>query len=380
MNRTSKLPSVETTIFTVMSNLSKEYNALNLSQGFPNFDIDPKLVELVLKAMRDGYNQYAPMLGAVPLREAIAQKLDNLYGSTYDVNSEIVVTAGATQGIFTVISAFIRPGDEVILFKPAYDCYEPAVEVQGGIIVPIQLQHPTYRVNWSEVEEKISSNTKMIVINTPQNPCGTIFSKEDMLHLERITSDTDIIVLSDEVYEHMVYDGQEHQSVCRFPMLKKRSFLTASFGKTFHATGWKMGYCCGPKELMEEFIKVHQFNVYCANHPMQIALAEYLQDENHYQSLSSFFQQKRDTFLNAIEGSRFSFVPSQATYFQLLDYAEISEEGDIDFAKRLTREARIASIPLSVFNENQLDFKALRFCFAKTDETLLQAAEILNKI
>ena len=380
MNVTSKLPQVGTTIFTVMSNLSKEHNALNLSQGFPNFEIDTKLTELVTKAMRDGYNQYAPMLGAFPLREAIAKKLDNLYGSTYDVNNEIVVTAGATQGIFSVISAFIRPDDEVILFKPAYDCYEPAVGVHGGRIVPIQLEHPHYKVNWKEVEAKITSKTRMIVINTPQNPCGTIFSKEDMLNLERITNDTNIIILSDEVYEHMVYDGQEHQSVCRFPELKKRSFLTASFGKTFHATGWKMGYCCGPRELMEEFIKVHQFNVYCANHPVQIALAEYLQDQNHYQSLSGFFQEKRDTFLNAIEDSRFSFVPSQATYFQLLDYSRISEEGDIEFAKRLTIEAKIASIPLSVFNENQLDFKALRFCFAKTDETLLRAAEILNTI
>jgi methionine aminotransferase len=380
MNVTSKLPNVETTIFTVMSNLSKEHNALNLSQGFPNFKIDPKLIELVSKAMRDGYNQYAPMLGALPLREAIAQKLDHLYGSTYDVNGEIVITAGATQGIFTVISTFIKPGDEVILFKPAYDCYEPAVEVQGGKIIPIQLQHPNYRVNWTEVEAKINSKTKMIIINTPQNPCGTIFSKEDIQHLERMTKDTDIIVLSDEVYEHMVFDDQEHQSVCRFPELKKRSFLTASFGKTFHATGWKLGYCCGPRDLMEEFIKVHQFNVYCANHPIQIALAEYLKEESNYRSLSSFFQQKRDTFLNAISSSRFSFIPSQATYFQLLDYSDISEEGDIEFAKRLTQEAGIASIPLSVFNENQLDFKALRFCFAKTDETLLKAAEILNKI
>jgi methionine aminotransferase len=380
MNVTSKLPNVGTTIFTVMSNLSTKYNALNLSQGFPNFEIDPKLIDLVSKAMRDGYNQYAPMLGALPLREAIAQKLDRLYGSTYDVNGEIVITAGATQGIFTVISAFIRSGDEVILFKPAYDCYEPAVEVNGGTLVPIQLQHPNYQVNWTEVEEKITSKTKMIVINTPQNPCGTIFSKEDMLHLERLTNDTDIMILSDEVYEHMIFDGQKHQSICRFPELKKRSFLTASFGKTFHATGWKLGYCCGPKDLMKEFIKVHQFNVYCANHPMQIALAKYLQDEDHYLSLSSFFQEKRDRFLNAISNSRFSFVPSQATYFQLLNYAAISEEGDVNFAKRLTQEFGIASIPLSVFNENQLDFKALRFCFAKTDETLLKAAEILNKI
>lgn len=380
MNLVSKLPNVGTTIFALMSNLANQHKALNLSQGFPNFDIDPKLTEMVTKAMRDGYNQYSPMLGVYVLREAIAQKLDTLYSSTYGVTGEIVITAGATQAIYTAISAIIRPGYEVILFKPAYDSYEPVVEVNGGTVVPIQLQHPDYRVNWKEVEEKITSKTKMIVINSPQNPCGTIFSEEDMLNLERITRDTDIIILSDEVYEHMVFDGQEHQSICRFPELKKRSFLTASFGKTFHATGWKIGYCCGPKELMKEFIKVHQFNVYCINHPIQMALAEYLQDENHYRSLSHFFQQKRDMFLNAIEDSRFSFVPSHATYFQLLDFSAISKEGDVDFAKRLTEEYKIASIPLSVFNHNQLDFKALRFCFAKTDETLLQAAEILNKI
>ena len=380
MNFTSKLPKVGTTIFTVMSNLSKKHNAINLSQGFPNFDSDPRLSELVAKAMKDGYNQYAPMQGTVSLREAIAAKFQNLYNSSYNPNGEIIVTAGATQAIFTAISAFINPNDEVILFKPAYDCYEPAVEVHGGKVIPIQLQHPHYRVDWKEVEEKITFKTKMIVINTPQNPCGTIFSKEDMLELERITNDTNIIILSDEVYEHLVFDNQEHQSVCRFSELKKRSFITASFGKTFHTTGWKVGYCCGPEELMNEFVKVHQFNVFSVNHPVQIALATYLSDENNYNQLSHFFQKKRDTFLSAIADSRFSFVPAQATYFQLLDYSAISDENDIDFAKRLTKEFKIASIPLSVFNENQLDFKALRFCFAKKEETLLQAAEILNKI
>jgi len=380
MNFKSKLPNVGTTIFTVMGNLSREHNAINLSQGFPDFNSDSKLSELVAKAMKDGYNQYAPMLGVSSLREAIANKFQSLYNSFYDPNGEIVVTAGATQAIFTAISAFINPDDEVILFKPAYDCYEPAVEVHGGKVVPIQLQHPSYSVDWIEVEEKITSKTKMIVINTPQNPCGTTFSKEDMLALERVTSGTDIIILSDEVYEHLIFDDQEHQSVCRFPELKKRSFITASFGKTFHTTGWKVGYCCGPKDLMNEFIKVHQFNVFSVNHPVQIALAEYLSDENNYNQLSSFFQKKRDTFLDTISESRFSFVPSKATYFQLLDYSAISDENDIDFAKRLTKEFKISSIPLSVFNENQLDFKALRFCFAKKYETLMQAADILNKI
>lgn len=380
MNYTSKLPKVGTTIFTVMSRLAKEHNALNLSQGFPDFTIDSELSKLVSTAMEQGFNQYAPMLGVYELREAIAQKLDILYGCTYDVNSEIVVTAGATQGIFTAISTFIRPQDEVILFKPAYDCYEPAIEVHGGVVVPVQLKHPNYKVDWEKVESMINSKTKMIVVNTPQNPCGTIFSKEDMLELERITANTNIIVLSDEVYEHMIFDGQEHQSVCRFPELKKRSFLTASFGKTFHATGWKMGYCCGPKDLMEEFIKVHQFNVYCANHPVQVALAHYLKNEDHYRNLPDFFQQKRDLFLDGLKDSRFSFIPTQATYFQTLDYSGISDQRDIDFAKRLTQEHKIASIPLSVFNENELDFKALRFCFAKTDDTLKKAVEILHNI
>lgn len=380
MNLSSKLPNVGTTIFTTMSNLSREHNALNLSQGFPNFAIDDKLAKLVKKAMNGVYNQYAPMLGAPQLREAIVNKIAHLYNTEYAVDGEVVITSGATQALFSAISAFVQKDDEVILFKPAYDAYEPTVELQGGKVIPIQLQHPNYQVDWKEVEEKISSKTKMIVVNTPQNPCGTIFSKQDMLELERITNNTDIIVLSDEVYEHMVFDGEEHWSVCRFPELKKRSLITASFGKTFHATGWKMGYCLGPKELMKEFIKVHQFTIYCVNHPVQIGLAEYMKHEEHYTYLPEFYQQKRDLFLSAIESSRFSFVPSQATYFQLLDYSTISDEGDVDFAKRLTKEFKIASIPLSVFNENQVDFKALRFCFAKTEETLLKAADILNKI
>jgi methionine aminotransferase len=380
MNYFSKLPNVGTTIFTIMSNLSKEHNAINLSQGFPNFKGDPKLLELVHRAMKDNYNQYAPMLGVMELREAISEKFRKLYNSTYNPDNEIVITSGATQAIFTVISTFIRTNDEIILFKPAYDCYEPAIELHGGKVVPIQLQHPNYKVDWEEVRSKVNSKTRMIVVNTPQNPCGTIFTKEDMLELEKITTNTNIIVLSDEVYEHMIFDGKKHQSVCLFPELKKRSFITASFGKTFHNTGWKIGYCCGPKELMHEFVKVHQFNVYSVNHPTQIALATYLQEENHYLELPSFFQQKRDTFLHAIEPSRFTYIPSEATYFQLLDYSAITDENDVGFAKRLTKEHKIATIPLSVFNENQLDFKALRLCFAKTDETLLKAAEILNKI
>lgn len=380
MNHTSKLENVGTTIFTLMSNLAKEHNAINLSQGFPNFQTDPKLLELVAKTIVDGHNQYAPMRGVPALREAISAKFSKLYNTLYNPEKEIVITAGATQAIYDIIAAFVRPEDEVILFKPAYDCYEPAIQLHGGKVISIQLEHPSYHVNWKEVEEKVNSKTKMIVINTPQNPCGTIFSKQDMLELQRITSNTNIIVLSDEVYEHMVFDGQQHQSVCLFPDLKKRSFITASFGKTFHNTGWKLGYCCGPEELMDEFVKVHQFNVYCVNHPMQIALASYIKDEENYKHLPQLFQQKRDLFLDSISSSRFKFIPSEATYFQLLDYSEISDEYDVDFAKRLTEENKVASIPLSVFNVDQLDNKCLRFCFAKTEETILKAAEILNTI
>ena len=380
MNYTSKLPNIGTTIFTTMSTLANKHNAINLSQGFPNFKSDQKLIDLVVKAMNNGYNQYAPMLGAMPLREAIALKFFNLYKVAYNPKNEVVITCGATQAIYTIISAFIHANDEVILFKPAYDCYEPAIAVNGGKSVAIQLNYPNYKVDWKLVENSITSKTKMIIINTPQNPCGTIFSKEDMLELERITKNTNIIVLSDEVYEHMIFDEVTHQSACLFPNLKNRTFITASFGKTFHNTGWKLGYCCAPEELMKEFIKVHQFNVYCVNHPTQIAIATYMSDENTYKGLPEFFQQKRDLFLNAIQDSRFKWKPTQATYFQVLDYSEITDEFDVDYAKRMTIENGLAAIPLSVFNDKSLDEKVLRFCFAKTDETLLKAAEILNTI
>lgn len=380
MKFTSKLPKVKDTIFSVMSSLATKHKAINLSQGFPDFKSDETLIKLVSKAMKSGHNQYAPMMGVFDLRVAISQKFKNLYQSSYDPKKEIVITAGATQAIFTIISTFINQNDEVIIFSPAYDCYQPSVELQGGKIISIQLAYPSYKIDWEMVESKVTSKTKMIIINSPQNPTGTIFSEIDMRELERITNNTDIIVLSDEVYEHMIFDQQTHQSVCLFPELKKRSFITASFGKTFHNTGWKVGYCCAPSDLMTEFIKVHQYNVYAVNHPIQIALASYLNDSSHYDSLSQFFQQKRDLFLNSISSSRFLFNPTQSTYFQTLDYSNISKEKDIDFAKRLTIEHGIASIPLSVFNKNQEDFKVLRFCFAKTDETLLKAADILNGI
>lgn len=381
MNHQSKLPNVETTIFSVMSALATKHQAINLSQGFPNFESDQKLIDLVSKAMNSGYNHYAPMQGNVELREAISKKIETLYQTLYNPDDEITITAGATQAIFTIISTFIKPKDEVIIFKPAYDSYQPNIELNGGIVVPIQLQSSNnYKVNWQEVSTKINSKTKMIIINTPHNPTGTIFSKEDMLQLEKLTQNTNIIVLSDEVYEHMIFDDEAHQSACLFPNLKARSFVVASFCKTFHNTGWRIGYCCAPKALMQEFLKVHQFNVFCIHHPTQKGIADYMKEPKHYLELSKFYERKRNLFLNLIKDSRFKFTPSKGTYFQVLDYTEITQEYDLDFAKRLTTEFSIASIPLSVFNCNNLDNKVLRFCFAKTDDTLKNAAAILNNI
>jgi len=380
MNFKSKLPNVETTIFTVMSALANKYKALNLSQGFPNYPSSQKLNDFVSNAMNNGYNQYAPMAGNLDLRIAISNKYELLYKSTYHPEKEITVTAGATQAIYTIISAFIKPNDEVIIFKPAYDSYQPSVEVNGGKTITVQLSAPDYKVDWEEVASKIASKTKMMIINSPHNPSGTVWSKNDMLQLQKLTKGTDIIVLSDEVYEHIVFDGEQHQSACLFSDLKQRSFITASFGKTFHNTGWKVGYCCAPDYLMAEFRKVHQFNVFSVNHPMQKGIADYMQNAETYLGLNQFFQQKRDLFLSLISESRFKFKASKGTYFQVLDYSQITDEYDLDYAKQLTKEFNIASIPLSVFNENDKDDKVLRFCFAKTDETLVKAAEILCKI
>ena len=380
MQHNSKLPNVGTTIFSVMSKLAKAHNAINLSQGFPDFGSDQKLIDLVTKAMNSGYNQYAPMAGNLELREAIAKKMDALYGTTYHPENEITITAGATQAISTILSTFINKGDEVIIFKPAYDSYEPGITLNGGKVIPIQLKAPSFSVDWNLVKSKINNQTKMIIINTPHNPSGTIFSKDDMLMLEQLTKYTNIIVLSDEVYEHMVYDREKHQSACLFPDLKSRSFVVASFCKTFHNTGWRVGYCCAPKALMELFMQVHQFSVFCVHHPTQKGIADYMQEPKHYLGLSEFYQRKRDLFLSLIKDSKFKFIPSKGTYFQVLDYSAITQEYDVDFAKKLTVDYGLASIPLSVFNHNNIDNKVLRFCFAKKDSTLKQAAEILNSI
>ena len=376
----TKLDNISTSIFTVMSKMAQKHNAINLAQGFPDFDSDPLLIELVAEAMRNGHNQYAPMPGDIGLRKVISNKTESLYSKKYNPDTEITITAGATQAIFTAIAATVNIGDEVIIFTPAYDCYEPTIKLFGGVTISIQLESPGYRPNWQEVSERISPKTRMIIINTPHNPSGTLFSENDMQQLEGLVVKHNLMVISDEVYEHIIFDGELHQSAAMFPKLASRSFITASFGKTFHNTGWKMGYCIAPENLTKEFRKVHQFNVFCVNHPIQKALATYLEEPNNYLGLSTFYQQKRDFFLDLLKDSRFKIIPSKGTYFQLLDFSEISSEGDITFAERFTREHKVATIPTSVFNSNKEDFRQIRVCFAKKEETLIEAASILNRI
>lgn len=380
MQINSKLPHIGTTIFTVMSGLAKEYNAINLSQGFPDFGCSPKLLELAQKNLMAGFNQYAPMTGAQPLRETISELLQNCYQATYHPETEITITAGATQGIYTSIAAFIHKGDEVIVFEPAYDCYIPAIEVHGGIVKPIALEYPNFTINWNAVKNTITDKTRMIIINSPHNPSGTTLLESDLVELQKIVAGTNIMVISDEVYEHMVFDGKPHQSVARLKSLAAQSIIVSSFGKTIHATGWKIGYVAAPKELMIEFRKVHQFLVFCVNHPFQLALADFLKDESTYKGLHQFYQSKRDYFRDLISSSRFEIEPCTGTYFQLLNYKNITDEKDTDFAIRLTKEKGLASIPLSVFYSNQQQQQLLRFCFAKKEETLEKAAEIICKL
>ncbi len=376
----SKLPNIGTNIFTVMGKLANEHNAINLSQGFPDFSCNEELVGLVNKYMKLGHNQYAPMEGLISLRKVLAQKTEEIYSAKYDPETEITITSGATQAIYTAISAIIKENDEVIVFEPAYDCYQPAIEMNGGKTIYLSLKAPTYAIDWEEVKKIINHRTKMIIINTPHNPTGSIMSARDMSKLEKLTQGTDIVILSDEVYEHIIFDGFEHQSVARFPKLAERSIIVSSFGKTFHTTGWKMGYCVAPENLMAEFRKVHQFLVFSCNTPIQHALAEFLINKDNYLELGSFYQTKRDYFVKLIKNSKFEFEPSSGTYFQLLRYKAISKEKDTDYAVKLIKEFGIASIPISVFYHEGLDNKVLRFCFAKKEETLEKAAVILNGI
>ncbi|WP_219551943.1 methionine aminotransferase [Gramella sp. MT6] len=376
----SKLPGIKTSIFSIMSKMANDYNAINLSQGFPNFETDKALKKLVTKAMNDGHNQYPPGPGVKILREQISKKIVSLYGKTYDPDTEITITCGATQALYSAITAFVHRDDEVIVLKPAYDSYEPTIKQNGGIPVQIQLKGEDFKVDWEEVGSAVSSATKMIIINTPHNPSGKILTERDMQELQKILSGTKIILLSDEVYEHLIFDGKTHESASRYPKLAERAIVCASFGKTFHNTGWKTGYCVAPASLMKEVRKIHEIAVFSVNHPMQVAYAEYLKDPEHYLELSKFYQNKRDLFLNLIKDSRFSYTPSDGTYYQILNFSAITDEYDVDFAVRLLKEEGLASIPVSVFNINEKDNSQLRFCFAKTDETLEKAAEILCKL
>lgn len=373
----SKLPTVGTSIFTIMSKLANDCNAINLSQGFPDFSCSTELVKLVNHYMKSGHNQYAPMAGLPQLREAISKKTQELYSIHYDPDTEITVTAGATQAIYTAIAALVKEGDEVIIFEPAYDCYSPAIELNGGKAVYAQLKFPNYSIDWDEVKKLIKQKTRMIIICTPNNPSSNILTAADMQKLEKLTKNTDIVILSDEVYEHIIFDGFEHQSVARYPKLAERSFIVSSFGKTYHTTGWKMGYCLAPKNLMTEFRKAHQYLVFSANTPIQYAYADYLSNKEDYLNLGKFYQQKRDYFLELIKGSRFVPLPVSGSYFQLLKYNAITKEKDTEFAIRLTKEHGVASIPVSVFYHKPQDNKVLRFCFAKSNETLEKAAKIL---
>jgi len=376
----SKLVNTGTSIFTRMSALAAKHSAINLSQGFPNFSSSPLLMDLVHKYMRQGYNQYAPMAGVLPLRERIAEKMHKLYGKNICPNNEITITSGATQAIYTTITSLVCANDEVIVLEPAFDCYVPAIALCGAKPVYISLKAPHYTIDWTAVQAAISPRTKMIIINNPHNPTGTVLRSEDVQALIKLVAHTNIFVLSDEVYEHLSFDGIAHESLLRYPALWNRLIATYSFGKSLHATGWKIGYCIAPTYIMQEFRKVHQFVVFSVSTPVQYAIAEYLANPDTYLSLAAFFQQKRDYFLSLLRGSRFSYIPSQGSYYQMLNYSAISTEKDTHFAARLTKEYGVAAIPPSVFYHNNYDAQMLRFCFAKTDETLEKAAARLRKV
>ena len=376
----SKLPNVGTTIFTVMSTLAAEKNAVNLGQGFPDFNCDPALVDAVTDAMRQGLNQYPPMTGVPVLREAIAEKILTLHGHTYSAASEITITAGATQAIITAILAIVHPGDEVIVLEPCYDSYVPNIELAGGVPVRVPLIPGSFRPAFNKISAAITSKTRAILINSPHNPTGTVWSREDMLRLQEILAPTNVLLISDEVYEHMVFDGQQHQSAARFPDLAARAFIVSSFGKTYHVTGWKVGYVAAPAALSAEFRKVHQFNVFTVNTPVQYGLATYMTSPAPYLELGAFYQRKRDLFRKGLERTRFKVLPSEGTYFQCVDISNVSDLGETEFCKWLTSEIGVAAIPLSAFYGNGFDQRVVRFCFAKKDETLNAALQRLQTL
>lgn len=380
MNINSKLPDIGTTIFTIMSQMAQEHDAINLSQGFPDFSVPQALIELLNKYTQQGYNQYPPMAGIPYLREQIAKKTKNLYGCDVCPETEITITSGATEALYVAIQSIIHTGDEVIVLDPAYDSYDPAVRLAGGSCIHVPLQEPDFSVDWDRVKQAITNRTRVIVLNSPHNPCGSVFAAEDLKELIAIVNSHDLFLLSDEVYEHMVYDGMTHQSLLLKQALREKSLVVSSFGKTYHATGWKVGYCIAPASLTTEFRKVHQFVTFTTHTPSQWALAEYMEKyPQHHLQLADFYQQKRDFFLKVMQGSPFKMKPSMGTYFQLADYSEVSDELDTSFVEALTRKVGVAAIPVSVFSEKPLSSKLIRFCFAKDDATLEQAAERLNR-
>ena len=380
MNIRSKLPEVGTTIFTIMSSLAQKYQAINLSQGFPDFQPHPKLLEITEKAIRKGLHQYAPMAGFLPLREAIAEKTQKLYQATYHPETEITITAGATQAIFTAIMAFVQAEDEVIVIEPVYDSYVPAIRLCGAVVRVSTLHTEDFSPNWQEIESLINEKTKAILINTPHNPSGSVWKAEDMQKLEHLVADKDILVISDEVYEHIVFDTQTHQSVALYSNLRQKSIIVSSFGKTYHCTGWKVGYVLAPEALMQEFRKVHQYNVFCVNNIAQMVFAEMLKEEELYLSLGQFYEEKRNFFKYLLQGSRFDLKSVSGTYFQVASYQKISEQNDYDFCVWLTENVGVAAIPLSSFYLKSKQEGFIRFCFAKENSTLEKAAEKLVKV
>jgi len=376
----TKLPAVGTTIFTVMSQLAAEKGAVNLGQGFPDFNCDPKLVEAVTAAMTQGLNQYPPMTGVPVLREAVAAKVAAMYGHRYDANSEITITAGATQAIITAILAVVRPGDEVIVLEPCYDSYVPNIELAGGTVVRVPLTPGTFRPDFGKIAGAITPKTRAILVNSPHNPSATIWSRAEMLQLQDLLAPTEVLLISDEVYEHMVFDGQEHQSAARFPGLAARAFIVSSFGKTYHVTGWKVGYVAAPAPLTAEFRKVHQFNVFTVNTPVQYGLAAYMEQPRPYLELPAFYQRKRDLFREGLKRTKFKVLGTQGSYFQCVDITAVSDLGEAEFCKWLTTEIGVAAIPLSAFYGDGFDQRVVRFCFAKKDETLNTALDRLARL
>ena len=377
---TSRLPKVGTTIFTVMSALAAEHKAVNLGQGFPDFACDPALVNAVTQAMQAGHNQYPPMIGVPVLRQAIAAKIETLHHHRYNADTEITITAGATQAILTAILAIVHPSDEVIVLEPCYDSYVPNIELAGGVAVRVPLTPGTFRPNFAKIAAAITPRTRAIIVNSPHNPSATIWSEADMLALQDLLAPTNVLVISDEVYEHMVFDGGQHQSAARFPGLAARAFIVSSFGKTYHVTGWKVGYVAAPASLTAEFRKVHQFNVFTVNTPVQYALAAYMANPAPYLDLPAFYQHKRDLFRDGLAKTRFKILHTEGSYFQCVDISEVSDLGEAEFCKWLTTEIGVAAIPLSAFYGNGFDQRVVRFCFAKQDVTLLAALERLQKL